>query len=185
MYARLESRLVAHLPKGKLDKNPVLKYGEGRADGPTLMKMLNAFTRPEYFFRPRQIFTRLRRSLSRAPVSDTRLVVLPWGSPIRIRPEEVIGRAIWHQGVYDLNVSECLWRVLEPGEHAVDVGANVGYMTSLMATRVGGRGMVVAIEPHPEIFDELQANATRWMDADNTGEIQLHRCALGESRGVG
>lgn len=36
-------------------------------------------------------------------------------------------------GVYDLPVSETIWRLLDPGDYAIDVGASLGHMTGIMA----------------------------------------------------
>jgi FkbM family methyltransferase len=44
---------------------------------------------------------------------------------------------------------------LRPGDHALDVGANVGPYTLLFARCVGPSGRVLALEPAPEAFDGL------------------------------
>ena len=64
---------------------------------------------------------------------DSRLptVHLPWGLQLRIDPRESIGSAVWRLGLYDLAVSETLWRLTSPGDLTVDVGANIGHMTSI------------------------------------------------------
>jgi FkbM family methyltransferase len=46
-------------------------------------------------------------------------------------------------------------RILSPGVHAVDVGANHGYFTLLMADAAGRDGRVVAIEPNPRLAELL------------------------------
>ena len=61
---------------------------------------------------------------------------------MRIRPADDVGRAIWRLGVYDLPVTELIWRLLDPGDSAFDVGANLVYMTGVMAARVGAQGQV-------------------------------------------
>src|SRR5260221_9258636 len=114
---------------------------------------------PHYWHNPRQVLVRLRRALRPArPGPET--VVLPWGVSIRISKDEFIGRSIWATGVHDLAVSEAIWRTLRPGDTAVDAGANIGYMTGLMALRTGPRGRVLAFEPHPALFDSLRYNAS-------------------------
>ena len=55
---------------------------------------------------------------------------------------------------FDLISCEAIWRLLDEGELALDVGANIGYMTSLMAARLGKNGRVIAFEPHPVLFQE-------------------------------
>jgi FkbM family methyltransferase len=124
------------------------------------MKIVNPFkavTKPEYLFRPRQILTRLKRALVK-PEGDFDRVRLPWGSALRIRPMEVIGATIWYYGIFDLIVAEAITRLLDPGETGLDVGANIGQMTSLMSRLAGPQGKVCAFEPHPEIFGELTVN---------------------------
>jgi len=49
-------------------------------------------------------------------------------------------------------------RHVRPGAHAVDVGANHGYFTLLLAELVGPRGHVVAFEPNPRLFELLERN---------------------------
>jgi FkbM family methyltransferase len=83
---------------------------------------------------------------------------------MKVRTTNDIGRAIWQMGVYDLPCTEVIWRLLEPGQTAVDVGANIGYITGLMAARVGPQGRVLAIEPHPGNFSELTEHVSTWRD---------------------
>ena len=145
------------------------------------MNLLASLTKPEYIFRPGQILRRFVREYASCQ-NEFVEVMLPWRLPIRVRPSEAIGRAIWGQGVHELCVSECLWRLLDRGETAVDVGANIGYMTSLMAVRVGVEGWVVAVEPHPEVFEELEYNAERWQRTQ-VGRIRLIGKALSNECG--
>lgn len=51
--------------------------------------------------------------------------------------------------------------VLRPGMVAVDVGANVGYLTLLMASAVTPGGRVVALEPAPDNLALLTENVRR------------------------
>src|SRR5204862_4775408 len=73
-----------------------------------------------------------------------------------------MGRSMWHLGIYDLVLSESLWRLIAPGEACADVGSNIGYTACLMAARSGSGGKVVAFEPHPHLREELAANVARW-----------------------
>lgn len=81
-----------------------------------------------------------------------------WGAAIYADGRKAIGRSLRTIGLYDLAVTETLCRLVQPGNHAVDAGANVGYMTVLMARLVGPAGRVTAFEPHPELFTVLQRN---------------------------
>lgn len=130
-----------------------------------MIKLLN---KPYYVFRPSQL---VRRLAGGAPES----VNLPWGPSIRVNPAEDIGHALATTGVYDLAVSEALWRLTEPGDVALDVGANIGYMSALLSARAA---RVVAFEPHPQLFERLSANVKGWK-----GDIEVHQLALSDESG--
>lgn len=114
--------------------------------------------KPEYIYRPWKLLSRLRYSQRvRQPFA---FATLPWGDSLRVRPTETIGRSILTLGVYDLLVSEVLWRLTDPTDRVADIGANIGYMTVLLAHRAHS-GQVWAFEPHPENFADLEHNAAR------------------------
>jgi len=139
--------------------------------------------KPEYAYRPGQMARRLRRAWF--PGGSRAVVGLPWRLELRVRPDDDIGRAIWTTGIYDLAVSEVLWRLIEPGEAVVDGGANIGHMTSLMAFRAGARGAVRAFEPHHGVFEELEANVRGWAGTPSLARIELHEEALSDQAGTG
>ena len=98
--------------------------------------MLRSLLKPHYLFRPSQAARRLIQALrGTTPASAT--VRSPWGLQLRIDPRESIGSAVWRLGLYDLAVSETLWRLTSPGDLTVDVGANLGHMTGILALRAG------------------------------------------------
>lgn len=147
--------------------------------------MLNSIfkiTKPEYLIRPKQIIFRVVRNLFLTK-QGFKIVKLPWGCKIKIRVNDDIGSAIWYLGVYELVVSEVLWRFTNPGDIAADIGANIGHMTSLFAVRVGTKGKVYAFEPHPRIFNELEYNTSVWQTKGNFGRIELFNCALSDKKG--
>ncbi len=132
--------------------------------------------KPWYVYRPRQILHRMARAVRRPGRSA--VVRLPWGGELEVDPGEDIGRAVWTTGVYDLAVSEVLWRLTPAGGLAVDAGANIGYITALMAARVGPAGRVLAFEPNPALLPRLRANAARAGAA-----VQLREVALSDRDG--
>jgi FkbM family methyltransferase len=105
-------------------------------------------------------------------------VTLPWGDTLRFLRHEQTGLGILRRGLFDLTVSETLFRLADPGELAVDVGGNVGHMTSVLSRRVGGGGVVLTFEPHPVIYEYLSANVERWVTRRDAPDIVLHRVAL-------
>src|ERR1039458_5553381 len=62
-----------------------------------------------------------------------------------------LNQAHWHEK--DMNVFRSL---LAPGQTAVDVGANMGFVTTMLASIVGRSGRVLAFEPSPTVFAKLK-----------------------------
>jgi len=149
-----------------------------------IMRILNYLNKPEYVFNPGQIYRKLLVEF-RGYSNEFETVFLPWGVPIKIRPNEVIGHAILTTGIYDLSVTEVIYRLLDLGETAVDIGANIGYMTSLMASKVGKTGKIWAFEPHSEIFEELLSNINHWYNSKNWPQINAQQIALSNQNGNG
>jgi FkbM family methyltransferase len=54
------------------------------------------------------------------------------------------------QGEFDPHVIRVLEDLVKPGMNAVDVGANCGWFTLVMAARLGRSGRLDAIEPDPD-----------------------------------
>jgi FkbM family methyltransferase len=137
------------------------------------------FDKPEYLLRPSQVLRRWSDGGSR--VGRTK-VILPWGLPLWVNPADVIGRAVCRLGLYDLTVSEALWRLCDEGDLTVDAGANIGHMTSILARRCGPRGRVLAFEPHPILYAELEQNAVAWK---GVSVVELRQTALCNQAGRG
>ncbi len=142
---------------------------------------LSDYLRPEYVFRPTQIWRRVQQKLH-PQVGEFDDVSLPWGLPLRVRSFDFIGLHIRWFGAFDLCVSETIWRLLKSGDTAIDVGANLGYMTSLMSAKVGATGCVVAVEPHPELYQELLTNIHLWQQIGFVN-VQAENLALGDRTG--
>ena len=100
------------------------------------------------------------RKLKRRP--ERCLAQTAWGDWLEVEPRKFIGANVYMRGVHELAVCEVLWRLARAGETAVDVGANIGVMTSLLSRKVGERGRVLAFEAHPDVFRQLERNAQRW-----------------------
>jgi len=75
--------------------------------------------------------------------------------------DQVITPYLRAYGRWETTECRLLETELTPGSVAVDVGANIGYMTLAAAHAVGPTGLVIAIEPHPDNLKLLRANLTR------------------------
>ena len=143
---------------------------------------LKIFTMPEYLFRPKQLLLRVKRCFS-GPPPEVDQVCLPWGQTIKVRTNETIGSSIWWHGVFDLVVTEAISRLLDPGETALDIGANMGQMTSLLRHVAGGAGRVLSFEPHPGLFAELSELVTSVDGDPHLAKVELHQVALSDKPG--
>lgn len=140
----------------------------------TLVKRLY---KPEYFYRPSQFFRRFKVACFSG---DREWVSLPlsWGSEIEINASQTIGRSIRSFGLYDLALSEFIYRVLRKGDSAIDVGANVGYTTKLMGDCLMGTGRIISFEPLPNLFKTLQKNV-----GQDYLNVELKELALSDHTG--
>jgi FkbM family methyltransferase len=62
-------------------------------------------------------------------------------------------------GTYEQQTADTVWKNLQPGQVAYDIGANIGYLSLVMARRVGGDGRVFSFEPAPNAYAVLEMNA--------------------------
>jgi FkbM family methyltransferase len=68
--------------------------------------------------------------------------------------------------------------ILRPGDIAVDIGANVGFLTRRFAALVGRKGRVFAFEPDPDVFEHLQFNTQRFP------QVALAQTAMSDNCGT-
>jgi FkbM family methyltransferase len=92
-------------------------------------------------------------------------------------------------GIIDLSVTESIWRLLKPTSTFLDVGANIGYMTSVAIARLESfpqsKGRIIAYEPHPGIYNKfLQPNVDRWKSQIDRTQVILHQVALSDRSGA-
>ncbi|MDQ6700976.1 MAG: FkbM family methyltransferase [Acidobacteriota bacterium] len=72
-------------------------------------------------------------------------------------------------------------RLLKPGRHVLEIGAHIGYFTTLACALVGHQGRVDAFEPHPRSYELLCAN----LRLNHMAYVaRTHRQAVASSSGV-
>ena len=59
---------------------------------------------------------------------------------------------------YEPELAWVMFRALNPGDFAIDVGANIGFFSILMSKLVGPQGMIFAFEPGANNLPKLSAN---------------------------
>ena len=84
-------------------------------------------------------------------------------------------------GSYEYEKTGFVREYLQKGKVVIDAGANVGYFTWLFASLVGPKGHVYAVEPSPELIEEL----VRTLQLAPRENVTLVPHALGETPGQG
>jgi FkbM family methyltransferase len=80
------------------------------------------------------------------------------GTLFLTRPGIPLGWYVTFFGTYEPELRKIIRILLPPGGVAVDVGANIGWHTLLMARQVGTDGRVLAIEANPSVRSQLERN---------------------------
>jgi len=86
----------------------------------------------------------------------------------------------WHVaffGTYEPEVRKIFRTVLPLGGIALDIGANVGWHTLLMASLVGASGRVLAVEPNPALRQRLHDH----LHLNRFGQVEVMPCAAADT----
>jgi FkbM family methyltransferase len=86
--------------------------------------------------------------------------------------------------VYDLAVTETIMRLTDVAETALDIGANIGYMSLVLAMSTGPRGSVLSFEPNPDVLPRLRTNVNHWRSLQ-IAPIEVNAIALSDRDGQG
>lgn len=81
---------------------------------------------------------------------------VPGAGMMVLRPWEYIEARLFFYRVWEPEITRLIERKIAPGDVAIDIGANVGYYTLLMARLAGADGRVYAAEPSPSIRARLE-----------------------------
>ena len=117
-----------------------------------------------------------------AYLGDGRMLVRTiWGGRLVVPADDLsLTPELVAEGIYEAPFSRYLLRHLERGQTVVDVGANVGLFTVLMASRVDAEGHVIAYEPSPDVLPVLRENiALNWISE----RVTLRASAAGAASG--
>lgn len=92
--------------------------------------------------------------------SDLALVRLDSGPLLYVDPldAQVSANIIAH-GHWEMWIHNAILRLLQPGARVVEVGANVGYYTMIMAHHVGEQGHILSFEANPRLASLVRRSA--------------------------
>jgi FkbM family methyltransferase len=115
-----------------------------------------------------------RRLLNKTYRDQVELIRLPRFSLFASNDDLAVGRHI-HGGSYEPGVTAVLMRYVKPGMSVVDIGANIGYFTMLLASLVESTGLVVAVEPNLENVKLMEASRR----VNGFGQVLIIQAAAG------
>lgn len=91
--------------------------------------------------------------------------------------DDYVGRSIKYFGDLDKKVTWVIEKVLQPGDIAIDIGANLGLISFKMLERVGVSGKVIAFEPQSRMISYLEKSIVH----NDIKNIHLQKLGLGDS----
>lgn len=111
------------------------------------------------------------------PVVETRLNT---GETLLVRPGDILGRTVYFFGDLDPQITWVCKQLLRPGDAVLDIGANIGLVTTIAASRVGPTGCVYAFEPQPRLARMIEQSAA----LNGWHHVTVHALALGDHHGT-
>jgi FkbM family methyltransferase len=94
------------------------------------------------------------------------LISTTWGGRLLVPSDDLslMPELVAH-GTYDVPFTSFVQRHIQPGDTVIDVGANVGLFTLLLAYQVWEHGRVIAYEASPRMLELLRHNVSMgWLD---------------------
>jgi len=80
------------------------------------------------------------------------------GGLINVDTSSSIEYHLLFRGCHEPEIVNLIKQVVRPGNFCLDIGANIGAHTLLMARIAGSTGHVIGLEPHPQIYHRLLQN---------------------------
>jgi len=91
-----------------------------------------------------------------------------------------VSQHVFVTGSYEEGLPQVMAQLVRPGSVVVDVGANVGFYTLLLANLAGPTGRVHAFEPMPHALTRLRKHVTM----NRLQNVEIHEAAASSSDGT-
>jgi len=88
--------------------------------------------------------------------------------------------SLFETGTYEKGTIQLLDQLLKPGSTFLDIGANIGLMSSIASKIVGADGKVLAVEANPKTVEILQHN----LALNKAENVSIFPFALGSEKGT-
>jgi FkbM family methyltransferase len=83
-------------------------------------------------------------------------------------------------GLFEPRETRLLRKLLASGDTVIEVGAHIGWFTTVAARAVGDAGQVIECEPYPANATILKGNLAQ----NNCRNVRVMEVALGDQRGT-
>ncbi len=88
--------------------------------------------------------------------------------------------SIFQTGTYEKGTIQLLHELLQQGNSFLDIGANIGLMSTIMSAHLGSSGRVYAIEANLKTVEVLRHN----LKLNSCENVEVYPIALGEETGI-
>ncbi|MEZ5425526.1 MAG: FkbM family methyltransferase [Pyrinomonadaceae bacterium] len=99
------------------------------------------------------------------------------GRTLRVNFDNHFAHFLYFIGEYERAITEIIEKLIEPGDICLDIGANIGWFTTLFQKLVGENGAVHSFEPVPPTFKVLEENVKSNV---NSRVVRINNVALGD-----
>ncbi len=127
----------------------------------------------------------IKRQVSRSLVKNVKAsddIVTAKSGHRFVSISEPVFLQVLYEGEYERDLSNITRRLIKDGETVVDIGANFGWYSVLMAQAVGPDGQVFSFEPNATIHEVLKRNIEL---NDFSSRINLNKFGIGERAATG
>ncbi|MGI0026215.1 MAG: FkbM family methyltransferase [Nitrosopumilaceae archaeon] len=94
-------------------------------------------------------------------------------------PNDKVLCEIFSKNEYEPATTKAVKKLVKPGMNVINIGANIGYFTLLIARQVGPKGSVISFEPGITTANFLQQN----VDANGYKNVKVHVKAVSNKTG--
>lgn len=94
--------------------------------------------------------------------------------------DDYVGRSIKYFGDLDKKVTWVVRQVLQPGDTALDIGANLGLVSFRMLEKVGAAGRVIAFEPQSRMVSYIEKSISH----NRVDNLHVHNIGLADRSGT-
>lgn len=117
------------------------------------------------------------------PVADNRILTKTrWDCLLYVNADDrLLAPQLLTERSFEPDVSAFVHHSIAPGDHVIDIGANIGYYTTLMARRTGPSGKVYAFEADPKACELLLDNL--WLNG-HAGQVAHFNLAVSSTPGT-